>query len=913
MARELRVSEDEPVPRAVTIVGPAGSGKSRLALEFRNWLFAEYPTARLWLGRSISYERHTPYWLAGDMLKNALGISETDSAEQRMEKLTASWAAGGGSTTQQLHALATLMALAPPDNALASLEPEAKRKVMHEAFTSYCTQQAHQGLLVVVLEDIHWADEQSLDLFEHLLLSLPKASLFFLSLRRPSDRMAAPFEKLNSSPRPARYSELTLRDLKPEETIAMVKALLKSADLPAWLTETVAERSQGNPFFAEEIVNELIETGILIPVNGSWEVTGELEELHVPDTVQGVLAARIDRLEPALKHTIQNAAMIGRSFWQQLLAVLLGEEVTGQLVRLGELEFVHRFGRAAFLDDWEWIFRHVLVQEVAYGSVLKEARRPVHAQIAQWLEREAADRTAELAPTLARHFSEGQVWPKAVHYLTSAGDRSRDLFATSEAMLFYDQALALAEAHLEELGEGDRLDLLEKRGTVRGLTGDFEGAIADLELVLSEARDSGDRLTEQAILTGQGLVYRRADDYENATSRLGMALDAARDSGDQRGLADVLYHLGSVIWSRGENLEATGYHQQALDICRHEELKDLVAVQATHGRAETHYIAGELEKAMELFNESLALARQIGDRSYEAENLQMIAWLNSGLNGVANYEVFLELGEEALKISRIAHLDWHTASTLTTLAEGHLGRGDYQAALAYNKEAQELASEIGAIRILAINIEYEGGINLRLNRPGQAESLFHRALQLSREANTYLWLPRVQAALAIARIRQGDHQVGPFLEEALTIAKQKGQGLYITHCYEGLAELSLAKGAHHEAQQHAHEMLSLAKQNGQREKLAIAYRLRGEARLAGGSDSRATLDQARRDLQQAHRQAVDIGAPYLLSDTHDSLARYFELQGEQDQAQIHRTAQRAIAQQAIDDLKDDELSRGLRV
>jgi predicted ATPase len=691
----------------------------------------------------------------------------------------------------------------------------------------------------------------------------------------------------------------------------MVQDLLKSFDLPEWLTTIITERSQGNPFFVEEIVHDLIEVGALRPANGSWQVVGGLSDLHVPDTVQGVIAARIDRLDPALKHTLQHAAMIGRTFWQQLLAELVDADVSEQLAYLSELDFVQRFGRAAFVADWEWIFRHVMVREVAHDSVLKETRRPVHAKIARWLEREGADRVEELAPALARHYVEGQIWDKAINYLTMAGKRSQNLFALSEAQRFYEQALALIEAHPEATGEGERLELLEKRGVVRGLAGDFDGAIADLDLVLRAAKDSGNRPKEQAILISQGMIYRRADDYEKATSRLSMALDAARESGDQRSLADVLFHLGSVVWSRGENLEATGYHQQALDICRREELKDLVAVQATHGRAEAYYIAGELNWAITLFKESLELARQIGDRSYEAENLQMIAMLNGGLTGIANYELCLQIAEESLQISRGAHLDWHISSTLYTLVEGYLGQGEYRSAFDYLKEAHELAAAIGAIRFLSLQMVVEGQIYLQLNRPEQAEALFRRGLQLSQEANTYLWTSRTQAGLAMARLWQGDLQVGPLLEEALAAARLRGLNLYEVHCFEGLAELALAQGAYADAERKAESMLASAEQTGQREKSAIAYRLRGEARIAAAASAGKSLDMAADDLEQAHSIAQAIGAPYLLRETHGALAWLYQSQGDQVQAETHTAARRAITRSIVDNLQDDELTQGM--
>ena len=243
------------------------------------------------------------------------------------------------------------------------------------------------------------------------------------------------------------YTEIRLGELSQDETAKMVGSLLQTRGLPSWLVDTITDRAEGNPFFVEEIINTFIHDGTLKSENGDWIVTRNVADIHVPDTVQGVLAARIDRLDPDLKRVIQHAAIIGRTFWQKLLSDLINEDIESGLTSLTELDFVLEHGRAALMEDWEWIFRHVLVQEVAYDSVLKEVRKHVHRQIAEWIEKQASDRVDELAPTLARHYELGHIWDKSIDYLSRAADRSRRLFAMREALRFYDRAIALAENH----------------------------------------------------------------------------------------------------------------------------------------------------------------------------------------------------------------------------------------------------------------------------------------------------------------------------------------------------------------------------------------------------------------------------------------------------------------------------------
>jgi len=218
---------------------------------------------------------------------------------------------------------------------------------------------------------------------------------------------------------------------------------------------------------------------------------------------------------------------------------------------------------------------------------------------------------------------------------------------------------------------------------------------------------------------------------------------------------------------------------------------------------------------------------------------------------------------------------------------------------------------IRAIRFLSLEMVREGQIYLELKRPARAEALFRQSAHLSQEANSYLWVPRFQVGIAMARLQQGDHQVGPLLKETLAMARLRGQQLYLPICYEGLAELALAQGAYAEAQQYADSMLSSAEQSGQREKIVIAYWLRGASRLAAAASVGGLLQTATQDLHEAHRLAQELETPYLLWRSHQALAQLYQLQGDKAQADAHTTARQTIIQSIVDNLQDDELTRGL--
>jgi tetratricopeptide (TPR) repeat protein len=699
-----------------------------------------------------------------------------------------------------------------------------------------------------------------------------------------------------------------LRDLTPSETNSVVRSLLGSAAIPDALLETIAETTQGNPFFIEEVINTLIEEGALRQVDGDWQLTRAMGDIHVPDTVQGVLAARIDRLGHEAKRLLQHAAIVGRIFWQQLLADLLGSDVDSPLAHLSEREFIRRLGRAVLVEDWEWIFRHALVQEVAYESVLKESRRQVHRQVAEWLEARAADRPDDLAPTLAYHFEQSQVWDKAIAFLAHAANRAKGLFAMRDALRLYDKALALAEAHAESVEKDTVLRLRQGRGGARALAGEFDGALADLQAVRGAAHAAGDADWERGLLSELGMIFRRLDDYDQSKALLREALELARISGDQRAAADILYHLGTVAWSEGKNTEAAAYHQEAVDICQTHGLTDLVAVQALHGRAEAYAFSAQAEKAAEFYTESLGLARQIGDRSYESENLQMLGGVNTGLMGTADLTNAVALAEESLAIARAAKLEWHVAPSLMTLGIALGEAGDYSRGIANLEECARFAESHGAHRFVSITLAWLGSLLLDLNLHERAISTLSKGSQAASAIGGGFWLPGLQSSLAVAHLRQGRLDVEPQLQEAYDLAKSRGQELLVLGGLEGLAELAVAQGHGEAAVAYADEMLALADRGGLRQYAASAHRWRGEALLASKA-----YETAEAELQRAAEMAEDIGRVRLSWDAHAALARLYRAQGQDDLVARHDAAVREIVNRIADNLQDADLRAGLPV
>ncbi len=433
----------------------------------------------------------------------------------------------------------------------------------------------------------------------------------------------------------------------------------------------------------------------------------------------------------------------------------------------------------------------------------------------------------------------------------------------------FDGAIDWAENHPHGIQPRTLLRLREARGRALSMMGisHFEGAADDLRVVLGVVREMGEYAWERDLLVGLGQLYRKTEKHNDAVRHLTAVLDYSRARGDGRTTADTLYHLGTVAWDEGDNRQALIYHQEAVNISRELGLHDIVGVQAFHGLGEATFTAGQPETAVRNFFESLELARQVGDVSYEAENLQMVAWASMGIQGIGDYERSLDFFPKALAISREAHLDWHRMCTHIGYGLALGAVGDYDAGLFNVEQGRQMAESAGLVRFRSMALDALGQHYQDLNLLDKAETVHDQGVFLMLQAESTFWLPRLQANRAIDRLRQGDMNVHNDLLESLDIALSRGQEFHAIRPMEGLAEYHVARRQPEAALRYANQLLELAESRGMREMVAAAYRWRGEALLAGGDSAGAEVE-----LKRALELAQQVGRVRLLWDIHTALA-----------------------------------------
>jgi ABC-type oligopeptide transport system substrate-binding subunit/class 3 adenylate cyclase len=474
----FRDAAEDAEAHVVTVVGDAGVGKSRLLYEFQEWIELLPDEVWYFVGRATPETEARPYGLIRRMFAHRFEILDSDSAAGVRAKFRAGMAVA--LSPDQADLVGQLLGLD------FSASPAVQARLGSESFGASATAHLIKYLramatepTVILFEDIHWADDSSLDLLDYLVGEVPDTRLLVICLARPPL-----FERRPSwGEGQDLHTRINLRPLSRRASRALVGEILqKATGVPHELRDLIVEGAEGNPFYVEELIKMLIEDGVIVLGEDHWWVELErLAKVHVPPTLTGVLQARLDSLPPQEKTLLQRAAVVGRLFWDTALAELKAkegsglseEEIAPVLNAVRDRELVFRRERSAFAGAEEYIFKHALLRDVTYETVLLSLRRVYHGQVARWLEVAAGKRIGEYLGLIAGHYELAGEGERAAEYLLRAGDQARLAYACQEASGYYHRALPL----LEEQGKLDQVArTLMKLGLTYDLSFDFQGS-----------------------------------------------------------------------------------------------------------------------------------------------------------------------------------------------------------------------------------------------------------------------------------------------------------------------------------------------------------------------------------------------------------------------------------------------------
>jgi ABC-type oligopeptide transport system substrate-binding subunit/class 3 adenylate cyclase len=503
----------------IALMGEAGIGKSRLLEETRiifdakrcTEVQSEKPTVIRWLeGRALSYGSGLPFWPITQVLLSDLGLSDGDpkirirtSLNRRVEDLF------GNESNKVLPFLVHLLGVRQSDEDQAQVDRLDSETLKHQIVISLEKYLEKVSLIeptALIIEDLHWADPSTIDTLDHLLRLTDRIPLMILLVMRVDREHGSHQLKMKSESEYAyRFSEIELKRLSSNDSDELINQLLEVAEFPQKIRDLILSRSDGNPFYLEEIIRNLIDEGVIIRQEDTWQAISDVSEVSIPETLHGVLLARIDRLEEEVRSTLQVASVIGKSFLYRLLEAISEAEMKLEthLTALQRADLVREKSR---WPELEYMFKHSLTQEAAYESLLVERRKRFHLQVGEAIESLFPDRQEEFLGLLAHHFECAGEGVKALDYLLRAGDKARLEDSLKEAADYYQRALEMMNHQAQpSLAAHTWLKL----GLIHQMNFHFEAAREASEAAFSLGSVSQDPLPVQQDVNGQVIEHSR--------------------------------------------------------------------------------------------------------------------------------------------------------------------------------------------------------------------------------------------------------------------------------------------------------------------------------------------------------------------------------------------------------------------
>jgi class 3 adenylate cyclase/tetratricopeptide (TPR) repeat protein len=777
--------------QVVAVVGEAGVGKSRLVYEC---LHSHYTQGwRVLESTSVSYGKATPYFPVLALLKRYAHVENRDDARTIRAKVTGQVLTLDDALQETIPALLALLDALPADSPFLTLDPPQRRQRTLEALRRVLLRESQVQPLLLVFEDLHWIDTETQALLDRLVQSLPTAPLLLLVNYRP--------EYQHGWGSKTYYTQLRLDPLPPASADEFLQALLGDDPSLAPLKPLLIARTEGNPFFLEESVRTLVETGMLVGEPGAYRLAQTLPTMQVPATVQAVLAARIDRLPPEEKRLLQTAAVIGTEVplpLLQAIAELPEAALHRGLAQLQAAEFLYE---TRLFPEPDYTFKHALTHEVAYNGLLLERRRALHARIVEALEALAGERLTEQVERLAHHALRGEVWDKALGYGRQAGEKATARSAYHEAVGSFEQALSALE-HLPETRD-TREQAIDIRFALRhalipfGDSGRILACLREAE-TLAAALDDSRRLGQVSRFLSFHFWIIGA--YDQAIAAVQRALALATADGDI-----VLHALANSFLSM--SYQAQGDYRRAIDCCRQtlaffegarrRERFGQVFLPAVISRA---YLAA-CHAELGMFAEGRAFGEeglQIAEAVAHPASLMVASW---GIGLLALWQGDLPRAlprlERAVGICQDMDLPRWFPWMAAALGAAYTLDGRGADAVPLLTQATEQATAIENVNNETLCRLSLGEAQLLAGHLEAAHALAEQALALTRrhqERGNEAYALRLLGAIAAHGALQDVDEAATYYRQALALAEELGMQPLVAHCHRGLGMLYATAG-----------------------------------------------------------------------------------------------------------------------
>jgi class 3 adenylate cyclase/tetratricopeptide (TPR) repeat protein len=805
----------------VAVIGEAGLGKSRLLAEVSDSA-KSWPQVAWLEGRALSYEQAVTYFPWRQVIRQAIGAKEGEAPEVVREKLHRDPACGAmpEDDSQYLEVILSVESDATLE-AVAALEGDALVEHIAAATRSYLRARADLMPTVIVLDDLHWADTASLDLLLSVAALVEDLPLLIVCLLRP-DKGAPSWSAIERARERlgARYTEILLEPLDAADSKELLGNLLYIEDLPESVRKLILNKAEGNPFFVEEVIRTLIDSEYIVQENSHWRATREIVNVAIPDTLTGVLSARIDRLPENTKHVAQTAAVLGRIFAQRALMATCAaapppEQIEDVEPHLGVLTYEELVRERVHDPELEYIFKHALTQEAAYDLLLIRRRKELHRRAGEVLEELYPEQRGELASALAYHFRLGEDWQRAADYAMGAGAQAVKVYAMSEALAYYDNGY----------------DALKK--------------VPDA---------SPERLCD--VILGWTPAALKLKPYQEVVDRLEEAEKIARELNDDARLARVLHWIGNAYISNGfptRGMPALFESYQLAERLGDERLTLVATFWMTAGMIDRDPRGGL--KQMDYVIEA---ARKYRRREVEAHALAKKAMAHARLGEFAEARDAVERAYEA---SRKADSVVNGADVALMSSQAFLDMGDVRSGLEHSQRGTEQALSANGLECAMYGHFCTGLSNLHSRNPVEAQRAFESALRLLTDnlfelRGSEVIVNEVRAGLAIARFLGGDTGAINDMESALANADAVGDDYTVAFIAQALGEGYTQLGDFERAQQHLDTALDYYRRNEMKPYLARVLKSSAELHEAQGH-----VAEAERELAEAGRLMEELSLP----------------------------------------------------
>ena len=718
----------------INIVAEAGTGKSRLLYEFVKWLSVQSMSLHVIKGRATRETAQIPYALLRDLFFSSFGIQDQDGvavARQKLENGMFSQVGEQETTTLYSHFIGHLIGLdyssSPHLKGILGDAQQIRGLAFHYA-TQFFSDISRERIPVILLEDIHWADRGSLDFFDHLMSSKPDIPLLLIGLTRSTLFEERP-EWGNGA---AQSLRIDLAPLSEEKCRRLVEEILqKMPDIPPALMDLIVAKAEGSPFYVEELIKVLIDRGVILRDGEPWRAEmGRLSELKVPATLTGLVQARLDSLQTNTRETLQQASVVGRIFWTQVVARMQNPEsrpiqvptpIDHELQTLRAKELIFRYGDGAPEDITEFIFKNVILHNVTYESVLLRLRPVYHQQVAEGLIEISAERINEYAGRVGEHYELAGDLQSAAYWYGRAGKQAQTTYETDAAIHYYQKALDFLSRDPASADAALQLEIHLQLGQVMNWQARYSEALENYQAMLDLAKRYKDGIAQSQAMQGSAASLSYRGEHRAALEHAVKAEEMARMVNEPLAIARALWVQGWARYRLGETRAVFPLAEQAVAITRQlNQLDDMGRSLNLLGAA--HYVLGQYALAQIHWEDALKIFQELGNKQ---QHLILLNNLGAIADAIGDHETAFLRYQNALEIARdIGNRDGEILY-LTNRGGQQVALGNFEAARADLRQAIRLVGVSGSW-CMPIAFSYHAEALMEL---GNLEEAFYSAGQ----------------------------------------------------------------------------------------------------------------------------------------------------------------------------------------